>query len=326
MVQRETDQDIAWRTKPNRISKLSWHGDVKSVQVFIRTPGAQAIDGATAAQPSTNYAVWATGFGSWIDHSGNSDAGGLKTSVGGFMSGVDLGLASGWRLGVAGGYSQTDLDGKNRSSSAKSDNWHLGIYGGNQWDVLGLRLGLVQTWHKIDSSRSVAYSGFEDSLSADYNGRTLQAFGELGYRIDTASAAFEPFANLSHVRLRTNGFTEQGGDAALTVDKDTTNTTFSTLGLRASAPVTFGATNANLTGTLGWRHAYSDITPTSRQAFAGSEAFNVDGVAIAKDVAVLGAGFDVELSEISTFGLRYNGQYGNGAKQNGFNATLNVKL
>lgn len=299
---------------------------VLSYAKTAKSAGAQAIDSATAVQPSNDYAVWATGFGSWIDQSGNANTGGVKTSVGGFLSGVDLGLASGWRLGVAGGYSKTDLDGKGRSASANSDNWHLGIYGGNQWDALGLRLGLVQSWHSVDASRSVSYTGFGDSLSADYNARLLQAFGEVGYRIDTAAASFEPFANLSHVRLRTNGFTEQGSNAALSVEKDTTNTTFTTLGVRASAPLALGETSAKLTGTLGWRHAYSDVTPTSTQAFAGSNAFTVDGVAIAKDVAIFGAGFEVEISKISTLGLNYSGQYGNGSKQNGMNATLNVKF
>ncbi|MFD1200249.1 autotransporter domain-containing protein [Brucella gallinifaecis] len=291
-----------------------------------KSSGAQAIDRATSAEASNSYALWATGFGSWVNQSGNDNAGGLKTSVGGFISGVDFALQSNWRLGIAGGYSKTDLDGKNRSSSATSDNWHLGIYGGNQWDAIGLRLGLVQSWHKIDASRSVWYSGFEDSLSADYNARSLQAFGEVGYRIDTASASFEPFANLSHISLRTNGFTEQGGNAALSVEKDTTNTTFTTLGLRAASTIALGATNAKLTGTLGWRHAYGDIIPSSLQSFGGSQAFSVDGVAIAKDVAVLGAGFEVDLSKISTLGINYSGQYGNGAKQNGFNATLNVRF
>ncbi|MGC0053733.1 iron chelate uptake ABC transporter family permease subunit [Brucella pituitosa] len=45
MVQRETDQNVTWRTKPNRISKLSWHCDVKSVQVFIRTPTGSLLSG-----------------------------------------------------------------------------------------------------------------------------------------------------------------------------------------------------------------------------------------------------------------------------------------
>jgi outer membrane autotransporter protein len=294
---------------------------------FAQSPkgsAPQPFDGLASA--SYDYGVWASGFGSWVDHDGNSNAGGLKTTTGGFLSGVDVGFASGWRLGVVGGYSQTDLDAKGRYASATSDNWHLGIYGGNQWGPIGLRAGLVQTWHSIDSSRSVSYTGFSDSLDADYDARTFQAFGELGYRIDTAAASFEPFANLSHVRLHTDGFTEKGGAAALSVNSDTTNATFTTLGLRASALVQLGATTANLKGTLGWRHAYGDITPESTQYFAGSNAFTVEGVAIAKDAALVEAGFDVAITEASTLGLSYVGQFGNDTTQNGFNATLNVKF
>lgn len=294
---------------------------------FAQSPKGSAprpFDGLKPA--SYDYGVWASGFGSWVDHDGNANMGGLKSTTGGFLSGVDVGFASGWRLGVVGGYSQTDLDTKDRYASATSDNWHLGVYGGNQWGPIGLRAGLVQTWHSIDSSRSVSYTGFSDSLDADYDARTFQAFGELGYRIDMAAASFEPFANLSHVRLHTDGFTEKGGAAALSVNGETTSTTFTTLGLRASAPLQLGATTANLHGTLGWRHAYGDITPESTQYFAGSNAFTVEGIAIAKDAALIEAGFDVAITEASTLGLSYVGQLGNDTTQNGFNATLNVKF
>lgn len=294
---------------------------------FAQSPKGSAPQPFDAVEPASyDYGVWASGFGSWVDHDGNANTGGLKSTTGGFLSGVDVGFASGWRLGVVGGYSQTDLDAKGRYASATSDNWHLGVYGGNQWGPIGLRAGLVHTWHSIDSSRSVAYTGFNDSLDADYDARTFQAFGELGYRIDTASASFEPFANLSHVRLHTDGFTEKGGAAALSVNSETTSTTFTTLGLRASAPLQFGATTASLRGTLGWRHAYGDITPESTQYFAGSNAFTVEGVAIAKDAALVEAGFDVAITEASTFGLSYVGQFGSDTTQNGFNATLNVKF
>lgn len=294
---------------------------------FSQSPKGSAPQPFDAVSPvSSEYSVWASGFGSWIDRDGNANTGGLKTSTGGFLSGVDVGVASGWRLGVVGGYSQTDLDAKGRFASATSDNWHLGIYGGNQWGPIGLRAGLVHTWNNIDSSRSVAYPGFSDSLDADYDARTLQAFGELGYRIDAASASFEPFANLSHVRLRTDGFNENGGAAALSVDSETTNTTFTTVGLRASAPLTLGTTTANLKGTLGWRHAYGDITPESTQFLAGSNAFTVEGVAIAKDAALVEAGFDLAITESATFGVSYIGQFGDGTTQNGFNASLNVKF
>ncbi|KAB2697591.1 autotransporter outer membrane beta-barrel domain-containing protein [Ochrobactrum sp. Kaboul] len=75
-----------------------------------------------------------------------------------------------------------------------------------------------------------------------------------------------------------------------------------------------------------WRPAYGDITPESTQYVAGSNAFTVEGVAIAKDAALVEAGFDVAITEASTFGVSYVGQFGNDTTQNGFNATLNVEF
>ncbi len=44
------------------------------------------------------------------------------------------------------------------------------------------------------------------------------------------------------------------------------------------------------------------------------------------DAALVEAGFDVAITEASTLGLSYVGQFGNDTTQNGFNAALNVKF
>src|SRR5690606_6380695 len=151
-----------------------------------------ATDGdVSGTSPTYDYAFWATGLGAWIDHDGNANAGGMKTTTGGFLSGLDVGFASGWRLGIVGGYSETDMDAKGRYASAKSDNWHLGIYGGNQWGALAVRGGLIHTWHDIHASRSVVYGGLSENLNADYDARTFQAFAEVGYQIDMAPVSVD---------------------------------------------------------------------------------------------------------------------------------------
>ncbi|WP_182510186.1 autotransporter domain-containing protein, partial [Phyllobacterium sp. P30BS-XVII] len=189
-----------------------------------------------------------------------------------------------------------------------------------------LRSGLAYSWHSIETARSVAFPGFAEHLNADYDASTFQAFGELGYRIDTNRVAFEPFANLAHVRVKTDGFTEKGGAAALTARSDTTDTTFTTLGLRASAPFALGTMDIEARGTIGWQHAYGDITPNSTLAFATGNAFSVAGVPIAEDTAMVEAGVDVKLSRNATLGLTYTGQYGSGLTQNAVDAKLNVSF
>ncbi|WAC27609.1 autotransporter outer membrane beta-barrel domain-containing protein [Ancylobacter sp. SL191] len=287
---------------------------------------AMPVKAAPALAPVERFALWSTAFGNWGDMNGNSNAAGVSDSTGGFLIGADTLVGDGWRLGVAGGYSYTDFSISGRNSSGSSDNWHIGVYGGNAWGPLALRTGLAYTWQDISTNRSVAFTGYSDSLSADYDAGTVQAFGELGYRIDAAGIAFEPFANLSYVSLHQDGYTEEGGAAALTGDSQTMDTTFTTLGLRLAKEIAFGSTAATLRGALGWRHAFGDIDPTVTQAFAGSDAFTVTGAPIAEDAAVIEAGLDMLISPTATLGIAYTGQYGDGVSENGVNARLSVRF
>ncbi len=186
--------------------------------------------------------------------------------------------------------------------------------------------GLAYTWHAIETSRSVAFPGFADSLSADYDAGTFQAFGEAGYRIDTAIATFEPFAGLAYVNLDTNGFGEEGGAAALSANGQTTETSFATLGLRASTDFSLGTMSATARGTLGWRHAFGDTVPLATQAFDGGAAFTVAGAPIAEDAAIIEAGLDLAVTDSATLGLSYAGQIAGDAQEHGFKARLSVRF
>ncbi|WP_379072993.1 autotransporter outer membrane beta-barrel domain-containing protein [Mesorhizobium sp. UC22_110] len=265
-------------------------------------------------------------FGAWSSIDGDGNASRMKQSTGGFVTGIDTELAEAWRVGVLAGYSRTSFDAKDRTSSGDSDNYHLGLYGGTRWGALALRTGLSYTWSNIETGRTVSFRGFNDGLSADYDAGAFQAFGELGYRLDAAGAAFEPFVNLAHVSLRTDGFTEKGGAAALSAEAQTTNTTFSTLGLRASTDFMLGSVAASANGTVGWKHAFGDTTPFTKVGFAGSSLFTVAGVPIAKNTFVLQTGLDMKVTDNATLGISYNGEFGSGSSTNGVDARLSVKF
>jgi outer membrane autotransporter protein len=299
-------------------------GDVAaaSMPVLAYGEGGPSFDSGTTA----GLAAWGQVFGSWTDIDGDGNAGKLEQSVGGLVTGFDAAVMENSRIGLLAGYSHSSFDVKDRASSGGSDNIHLGLYGGSQWGNLGLRGGLAYTWHDIETNRSVAFPGFTDHLKGDYDAGTFQAFGELGYRMDAGRASFEPFANLAYVNLHTDGFTEEGGAAALTASGQSTDTTFTTVGLRASTDFLIGTAKTTLSGTLAWRHAFGDTTPLSRFAFSGSDAFTIAGAPIAKDTAVLQAGVDVKLSEMATLGLSYNGEFGDGAATNGVDARLGIKF
>lgn len=299
-------------------------GDVAAVDVPVMGYGPDAKALAPADVPV--MAAWGQAFGAWSETKSNGNASKLDQSTGGFVTGFDAALAESWRLGVMAGYSRSSFDMDGRGSSGDSDNYHVGVYGGGHWGAVSLRSGLGYSWHSIETSRTAAFSGFEEHLSADYDAATFQAFGELGYRIDTKRVAFEPFANLAHVRVKTDGFSETGGIAGLRAHSETTDTTFTTLGLRASAPFSLGATDVEIRGTLGWQHAFGDITPSSTLAFATGNTFSTAGVPIAEDTALVEAGVDFKLSHRATLGVSYTGQFGSGLTQNAVDAKLGVKF
>ncbi|TPM38102.1 autotransporter domain-containing protein [Mesorhizobium sp. B2-3-4] len=278
------------------------------------------------AADSNRFVVWGQAFGSWADVKGDGNAAGFDRSTGGFIAGGDGAIGDTWRLGVLAGYSRSSFSADDRASSGSSDNYHLGLYGGGQWGAFGLRAGAAYSWHNIETGRTVGLPGFADTLSATYDAGTAQVYGEAGYRIDTSAASFEPFANLAYVNLHTDGFTENGGAAALSASASNTDTTFSTLGVRASTDLSLGSVPVTARGTLGWRHAFGSVTPTSQLAFAGSDPFSIAGTPIARDAAVVEAGIDLAVSGRATLGLTYSGQFGSGSTDNGFKARFGVEF
>ncbi|MBN8941908.1 MAG: autotransporter domain-containing protein [Rhizobiales bacterium] len=197
------------------------------------------------------------------------------------------------------------------------------LYGGGQWGGLGIRLGAASTWHQLDISRTIAFSGFGDRLTARYQARTTQVFGEIGYRLDMAAVALEPFVNLAAVRLDTDAFREAGGAAALGASAGSMATSYVTSGLRAATRFVL-ADSIVLTarGTLGWRHAFGDVRPEATLAFAGGSPFSVAGQPIARDALVIEAGLDMTLGRAVTVGISYGGQIARGVTDHGLKGNL----
>lgn len=272
-------------------------------------PGEPIAASGCAVNPD-RFAVWGQAFGSWGHSNGNANAARIVRSSGGFVTGIDVAMADNWRIGLLTGYSRSNFSVDAQRALSGSDNYHFGVYGGTQRGNLAFRFGSTYTWHDITSSRSVALPGFFNRLSADYSASTAQVFGELGYQIEAGQFGFEPFANLAYVNLHSNGFVERGGAAALTSRGGDTGTAFTTLGLRASTDFALGNVRTTARGTLGWLHAYGDLTSVSVMSFAGGNPFIVTGVPIATDAAVVEAGLDLHVTRQATLGISYGGQFG----------------
>ncbi|RQR24950.1 autotransporter domain-containing protein, partial [Burkholderia sp. Bp9143] len=269
--------------------------------------------GGTPYQP----VVWGQAFGGRSRLAGDDNASTINRSMTGFIAGADMVLNDKWRAGLAAGVTHSSLD-NGQSSSASVNSYYLSLYGGAQYGALGVRGGASYTWYRINSDRYPGFAGFSDHDSAGYNANSAQVFGEVGYALPVGPVALEPFAGLAYVNLHTDGYTESGGAAALRAGGQTTHVGFSTLGLRAASQLgTIASGTFTARGTVGWRHAFGNVRPSSAFTFAnGGTSFQVSGVPIARDSAVLEAGIDAAITKRLTLGLTFSGQYGSGVRDN----------
>jgi hypothetical protein len=130
---------------------------------------------------------WIRAIGAWGDMGGDSNTAKVDRNLGGFMLGTDKALDDTWRAGMAAGYTRSNLNAHDRNSDAKVDSYHLAGYLNSQFDALAVRLGAAYSWHSIETKRDVSVGSYNDRLKADYDARSAQVFGEVGYAINAAA-------------------------------------------------------------------------------------------------------------------------------------------
>ncbi|AGE20459.1 autotransporter serine protease [Serratia marcescens] len=306
------------------------HADIASALVNDSRYLREALNGrlrqaeglaSSSAIKADEDGAWAQLLGAWDHASGDANATGYQASTYGVLVGLDSAAAADWRLGVATGYTRTSLHG-GYGSKADSDNYHLAAYGDKQFGALALRGGAGYTWHRIDTKRSVNYGMQSDRDTAKYSARTEQLFAEAGYSVKGEWLNLEPFVNLAYVNFENNGIAESGGAAALRGDKQHTDATMSTLGLRADTAwqVSPGTTVA-LRSELGWQHQYGGLERGTGLRFNGGNApFVVDSVPVSRDGMVLKAGAEVAVNENASLSLGYGGLLSQNHQDNSVNA------
>jgi outer membrane autotransporter protein len=258
----------------------------------------------------SDVTFWSQGVGAWGQFGSDGNAAAVRSNLSGLFSGVDARFGEFGRIGLAGGYTHSSLSIDAQPSSAGIDTAHLGAYAGANLGAFNLRGGAAYAFHTVDTSRTIAFPGFFDNASARYDGGTGQVFGEVGYGVALGRIAAEPFAGLAWVHLRTDGFAESGGVAALNGSASTDDVGYSTIGGRLATSYALANGMALIPRlSASWQHAFSDITPTAALAFQNTGAgFSITGVPLARDAALVETALDLRVSPHAKLGLSYSGQ------------------
>ncbi|WP_315386041.1 autotransporter domain-containing protein [uncultured Stenotrophomonas sp.] len=146
---------------------------------------------------------------------------------------------------------------------------------------------------------------------------------EAAWTFESGSASYTPYLNVSYTRLKTDGFTEQGGVAALSADSQRDNYTSATLGVRAAWDL---GQRARLEAGLGWQHAFGDTDLARTMRFGSADGFEVRSVALAENAAVGEFGISLQTSQASRLSMMLQGASGDGEKAYGAQLTWGVSF
>ncbi|MEI2416292.1 autotransporter domain-containing protein [Orrella sp. JC864] len=295
------------------------HASAKGMLVndshFARSAVLGRLRAALAQAPGqdTGHGLWAQGFGAWSRSDGNANAAMLQSRTAGFFAGADQPVGPALRLGVLAGYSHTDFGSLGRWARGRSDNYHLGAYGGAHWGRWGLRLGAIHSWHELRTDRHVGFAGLYDRARATYRAQATQLTAETGYLARMGRWEFEPHAGASSVLLHTGTYRESG-ELALDGGERAMRVHYATLGLRGALALEAGGQTVSLRAGAGWRRAFGDTTPQATHHYRGN-AFKVSGAPIARNAVLLEASAGVALTRRSAVQLDYQASLASRSRQ-----------
>ncbi|WP_082072928.1 autotransporter outer membrane beta-barrel domain-containing protein [Hyphomicrobium sp. 99] len=251
-------------------------------------------------------ALWGQAFGVGMDQGERNLVDGYDARLYGVLVGYDNWISPGARVGIAGGYANTRIDGKGDTSrnSTGIDSYLIEAYGSIKnpgWYVSG-RTGF--TWHDYDTTRVLTVP-FEDSAKGSHDGRQFNASLELGAPMHFARTIVTPIASLTYSNLHQDAYSENSdGGMALSINSQSNDSLVSALGIKALIPID---TDTVIEGRAAWLHEFSDTSQVVTAAFgAGGGTFTAAGPDVGRDTAALGAGILAQFNPGSTFELNYD--------------------
>jgi subtilase-type serine protease len=267
----------------------------------------QAAMSGDRRDPGT-VSVWARAYGNWGDLDGDENASSFDEEQYGFALGGDVRVAESVTVGLAGGYSDNELDFAN-GNDIDYDGFQAALYGSFDPGAFYLDALVSYAWYDHDSRRDTGPTG---TAKGDYDSEVFSVQGEAGYAFDLMPATVTPFLGARYTRAMTDSYDESGAGAAnLDVDSENASSFTTTLGVDLSAEFMAGEGVYIIPELrLGWEHEFNDDHQSIGANFAGvpSSGFTVIGSDVARDSAIVGAGITVDIDRTWQLFLDYDGR------------------
>jgi uncharacterized protein with beta-barrel porin domain len=293
--------------------------------------GVVVPPGEAAGAPSlpTPSAPWASAIGGHSTLSGDTASGAehLSAGVAGLAAGVETGIGGqailGASVSVAHESTRAGPDGASRSNDVT-----LALYGRYALLGQGYAAGaLAYGWHDVTTDRTVSVSG-TDMLEGKFTGHDLGGRFEMGWRLNMpGNAVLAPFLAFSGDAFSTPAYGESAVAGAptfaLVYGSNTVTSEHIETGLHLARFFGQGGDGFSVGADAAWAHQLSG-PPVVDVAFASlsSSSFRVRGLVPARDTALLGLGVQKQDGNGLSYGVRGDGQFGDGITA--LSGTLNL--
>ena len=246
---------------------------------------------------------WFQARGSFARLNGSGGAAGFGTSSGGFLAGLDRPVGRRLRLGLAAGYSHTDVS-VHDGESGSLDTPRVAVYGSYAFGRIALDATAGYAHEQIDAARPVAALG-ETATSGHAGGLTTAALQAEG-RVDLDGVRLVPAAGLEYAHLYETGFAESGSPGFdLAVSGRNSNSLRPFAGVSAAKRLT-GRNGLVWMPHAAVRYSYETmnaVPPSMVQVGGGS--FTVNGIQPSRGAVTVDAGVDARLGKRLAFKFNY---------------------
>lgn len=318
----------------------------------LTIPGAGTSGGAAAREPGPSTAFYVSSRGGavgmtnpivsglWVAPlwgQATIDAGpssrGARSETAGVLVGLDLLSDATWRVGLAGGYTQTRLSTRGSADSGKSDAFHVGLYGSFDQDGWFARgSGQVAffdqaiTRHEIPGAQGTSRTPVGRST---IRGTAFEIDARFGYAFEIGGgASLSPYASFNARWQEAAAFRETGaGIFGLNGPSNAQSQLAFGPGLRwASAPMAIGSATIRIEADVAYARLAGDLRNKTTVTLLGRR---IEGrtAEIGRDVLRVGGRVNIagEDDRISGF-IGYDGAFQQRAVSHGVSAGLAVRF
>lgn len=276
-----------------------------SAFLISNSPSQSQDDGVRGQIPmhggSDPMRGWIQGYGSTGNLSSDGNASGLSFNQGGGVYGYDVGEDESGCFGFALGNSYARFKDDVGASGLVSA-YQFGTYA-MMHDESRYLLGIINYgYDQFSTNRNITIADMTHTLKGSYSGSQIGVNVEAGLKYSLAFLQLQPLVGLQYLYLCPQGFSESGGNDALTVARSRANSLRAMVGGRLAVDAFRG-----LGGTVWTPYSHArlvaDMLNDDRivnASFSGvpvGSAFQSKGVAIGQTYGIVGEGLQVQLNE-----------------------------